>query len=189
MIAIISFFARAVNHSIRGLVGTLNAMRPVAMQCLGLAELIRRLPSGILSPPCPIHWAHFCFSVPIFILILTCCMSLFLLIPPPPSPRPSITFTWYLDWKMWCHPLIQQGAFEVRVVNLCYSLMTRWIWQKCFIPIVWGFFFLLKNPPTAVRNAFEALFIARSITIQEENISASHILTSPSRVLWNRFIT
>lgn len=47
MIAIISFFARAVNHSIRGLAGTLHATRPVAMQCLRLAELIRRLPSGI----------------------------------------------------------------------------------------------------------------------------------------------
>lgn len=51
MIAIITFYFRAVNHSIRGLAGTRYATRPVAMQCLRLAQLIRWLPGEIVSPP------------------------------------------------------------------------------------------------------------------------------------------
>lgn len=54
MIAFISFVSRAVNHSIRGLTGTQYATRPVAMRRLGLAQLIRTLPGGILLPTCPI---------------------------------------------------------------------------------------------------------------------------------------
>lgn len=48
MIAIITFFSRAVNHSIRSPPGTRYAARPVAMQRLGLAQLIRRLPGEIV---------------------------------------------------------------------------------------------------------------------------------------------
>lgn len=56
MIAIITFSSRAVNHSIRGLAGTREELgRPVATQRLRRVQLIRRLPSGILLPPCPIH--------------------------------------------------------------------------------------------------------------------------------------
>lgn len=50
MIAIITFFSRAVNHSISGPAGTRYAARPVAMQRLGLARLIRRLPGEIVLP-------------------------------------------------------------------------------------------------------------------------------------------
>lgn len=48
MIAIITFFSRAVNHSIRSPAGTRYAARPVAMQRLGLAQLIRRLPGEVV---------------------------------------------------------------------------------------------------------------------------------------------
>lgn len=50
MIAIITFSSRAVNHSIRSPAGTRYAARPVAMQRLGLAQLIRRLPGEIVLP-------------------------------------------------------------------------------------------------------------------------------------------
>lgn len=44
MMAIISFFAGAVNHFIKGPAGTLYVTRPVAIQCLRLAELIKGCP-------------------------------------------------------------------------------------------------------------------------------------------------
>lgn len=50
MIAIITFFSRAVNHSIRSPAGTRYAARPVATQRLGLAQLIRRLPGEVVLP-------------------------------------------------------------------------------------------------------------------------------------------
>lgn len=55
MIAIISWFSRAVKDSIRALAGTGCAPRPVATQRLRLAQLIRSLPAGILLPSCPIR--------------------------------------------------------------------------------------------------------------------------------------
>lgn len=50
MIAIITFFPKAVNLSIRSPAGTRYAARPVAMQRLGRAQLIRRLPVEIVLP-------------------------------------------------------------------------------------------------------------------------------------------
>lgn len=114
MIATISFFIQAVNHSIRCLAGS---TRPVATYCPGLAELIRRLPSGILSPPILSVCVSFFFFCPNFHLnfnMLYVCVSF---IPPCDSPGPSITFTWSADWKMWRHLKTQQGAVEVRLAG------------------------------------------------------------------------
>lgn len=55
-IAIITWISRAVKHSIRGLAGR-YAPRPAATRCLGLAQLIRSLPGGIVLPSCQIHSA------------------------------------------------------------------------------------------------------------------------------------
>lgn len=156
MIAIISFFARAVNHSIRGLAGTLYATRPVAMHCLRLADLIRRLPSGILSPPRPIHLANFCFSSQFHLNFNMLYVSVSLNTPIALS---RVIYQIHLIClKNVTPPYNSTGSIEVKFVNSRYSHMVCLIWKKCFISTIEKIPFTLKFPHCLKKHFFSLFF-------------------------------